>query len=85
MLILATASFVSPYVSSSTFIDDSERRNTIGVENSGVASVGIDGNAKYYYSIPVPLGVNSFTPELGIPIALVRRMVIWVLVGLLVV
>ncbi|EMN6208991.1 VCBS repeat-containing protein [Vibrio vulnificus] len=66
LLILATASFVSPYVSSSTFIDDSERRNTIGVENSGVASVGIDGNAKYYYSIPVPLGVNSFTPELGI-------------------
>lgn len=37
LLILATASFVSPYVSSSTFIDDSERRNTIGVENSGVA------------------------------------------------
>ncbi|HFQ4949932.1 TPA: FG-GAP-like repeat-containing protein [Vibrio vulnificus] len=37
-----------------------------GVENTGVASVGINGNAKYHYSIPLPSGINGFTPQLGI-------------------
>jgi hypothetical protein len=37
-----------------------------GVESTGVASVGINGNAKYHYSIPLPSGINGFTPQLGI-------------------
>lgn len=41
-------------------------KNSVGIEELGEASVGVNGNAEYSYAIPLPKGINGFTPLLGV-------------------